>query len=210
RRWFFFFQAEDGIRDKLVTGVQTCALPIWSAFTSSAAVSAIASSPASRVVPGRTSPAVVAARNRHGTVLRSAIPVHPRPRPPPARERHGRRATVEIVTLLAVKGRENFGRGDPIQLTAHRATPVDQPGIRPEVEQPATHTPLTDERGSGREHAMQPVAAHQRPVRKQERWGDGQDVLTACSTAPRKSFSGTAPSNCTRSLMTIFGTPMTW
>src|SRR2546425_470370 len=27
--FFFFFQAEDGIRDKLVTGVQTCALPIW-------------------------------------------------------------------------------------------------------------------------------------------------------------------------------------
>src|SRR5207247_2730057 len=26
---FFFFQAEDGIRDPLVTGVQTCALPIW-------------------------------------------------------------------------------------------------------------------------------------------------------------------------------------
>src|SRR5438105_10081618 len=25
---FFFFQAEDGIRDPLVTGVQTCALPI--------------------------------------------------------------------------------------------------------------------------------------------------------------------------------------
>src|SRR2546423_7585026 len=25
---FFVFQAEDGIRDKLVTGVQTCALPI--------------------------------------------------------------------------------------------------------------------------------------------------------------------------------------
>ena len=24
----FFFQAEDGIRDDLVTGVQTCALPI--------------------------------------------------------------------------------------------------------------------------------------------------------------------------------------
>src|SRR2546425_8690197 len=29
----FFFQAEDGIRDKLVTGVQTCALPISSADT---------------------------------------------------------------------------------------------------------------------------------------------------------------------------------
>src|SRR6266487_3625197 len=26
----FFFQAEDGIRDGRVTGVQTCALPIWS------------------------------------------------------------------------------------------------------------------------------------------------------------------------------------
>ena len=28
----FFFQAEDGIRDIGVTGVQTCALPIYSAF----------------------------------------------------------------------------------------------------------------------------------------------------------------------------------
>ena len=29
RRCLFFFQAEDGIRDYKVTGVQTCALPIW-------------------------------------------------------------------------------------------------------------------------------------------------------------------------------------
>src|SRR5207247_5595865 len=28
----FFFQAEDGIRDPLVTGVQTCALPIFAHF----------------------------------------------------------------------------------------------------------------------------------------------------------------------------------
>src|SRR5207237_4945329 len=28
---FFFFQAEDGIRDSSVTGVQTCALPIFKA-----------------------------------------------------------------------------------------------------------------------------------------------------------------------------------
>src|SRR5690625_6628178 len=28
-RLSFFFQAEDGIRDGHVTGVQTCALPIW-------------------------------------------------------------------------------------------------------------------------------------------------------------------------------------
>src|SRR2546430_4375092 len=32
----FFFQAEDGIRDLTVTGVQTCALPIWPALRSSA------------------------------------------------------------------------------------------------------------------------------------------------------------------------------
>ena len=30
---FFFFQAEDGIRDRLVTGVQTCALPIFSSLS---------------------------------------------------------------------------------------------------------------------------------------------------------------------------------
>ena len=30
----FFFQAEDGIRDRLVTGVQTCALPIFPSVSS--------------------------------------------------------------------------------------------------------------------------------------------------------------------------------
>src|SRR5277367_3678697 len=30
---FFFFQAEDGIRYRDVTGVQTCALPIWAIFS---------------------------------------------------------------------------------------------------------------------------------------------------------------------------------
>src|SRR5688572_31807251 len=32
--FFFFFQAEDGIRDLTVTGVQTCALPICNSFRS--------------------------------------------------------------------------------------------------------------------------------------------------------------------------------
>src|SRR3989449_4498354 len=31
--FFFFFQAEDGIRDVAVTGVQTCALPIFGSFS---------------------------------------------------------------------------------------------------------------------------------------------------------------------------------
>src|SRR6266545_5413917 len=34
--FIFFFQAEDGIRDKLVTGVQTCALPISHAIGANA------------------------------------------------------------------------------------------------------------------------------------------------------------------------------
>src|SRR6266446_10745322 len=34
--FFFFFQAEDGIRDYKVTGVQTCALPISEAMRSAA------------------------------------------------------------------------------------------------------------------------------------------------------------------------------
>src|SRR5882762_2113715 len=32
--FFFFFQAEDGIRDSSVTGVQTCALPIFEPWMS--------------------------------------------------------------------------------------------------------------------------------------------------------------------------------
>src|SRR5258708_8775023 len=36
--FFFFFQAEDGIRDDLVTGVQTCPLPISASDTLSSIV----------------------------------------------------------------------------------------------------------------------------------------------------------------------------
>src|SRR5258708_12869725 len=37
----FFFQAEDGIRDDLVTGVQTCALPIWLPYQVEAVLGAL-------------------------------------------------------------------------------------------------------------------------------------------------------------------------
>src|SRR2546430_3863120 len=48
--FFFFFQAEDGIRDLTVTGVQTCALPISGAPRSwGAAVSAVAASASASV-----------------------------------------------------------------------------------------------------------------------------------------------------------------
>src|SRR5438309_4269771 len=49
----FFFQAEDGIRDGTVTGVQTCALPIYDAATHAAARRAWRHR--SRVFPDRTS-----------------------------------------------------------------------------------------------------------------------------------------------------------
>src|SRR5688500_20372875 len=37
----FFFQAEDGIRDYKVTGVQTCALPIWQVAIAATIVTAV-------------------------------------------------------------------------------------------------------------------------------------------------------------------------
>src|SRR2546425_5419533 len=48
--FFFFFQAEDGIRDKLVTGVQTCALPIYLGHPSYFTFFAAASLPRARAV----------------------------------------------------------------------------------------------------------------------------------------------------------------
>src|SRR5206468_7291070 len=42
--FFFFFQAEDGIRDLIVTGVQTCALPISNAQSKQEVLETIATS----------------------------------------------------------------------------------------------------------------------------------------------------------------------
>src|SRR5699024_11557322 len=59
--FFFFFQAEDGIRDRNVTGVQTCALPI---------------SPWTRL--SRRWPAPTAASPPRTSAPRSATPTSPR------------------------------------------------------------------------------------------------------------------------------------
>src|SRR5687767_15278007 len=63
---FFFFQAEDGIRDKLVTGVQTCALPIWS-------ISARAPSIALRVIITIEARDSAEGNSRHGPAGNSRI-----------------------------------------------------------------------------------------------------------------------------------------
>src|SRR6266436_8284251 len=66
--FFFFFQAEDGIRDVAVTGVQTCALPIWP-LTCSSSKSWIFSGNCSRT-PRET--AILSARDRKSTRLNSS------------------------------------------------------------------------------------------------------------------------------------------
>src|ERR1039457_6774905 len=49
--FFFFFQAEDGIRDYKVTGVQTCALPIWTPCSRTGALPACDIIPRTRGFP---------------------------------------------------------------------------------------------------------------------------------------------------------------
>src|SRR5207247_2919398 len=56
----FVFQAEDGIRDPLVTGVQTCALPIWlvrfQSLAQSSLIVNLAVASAERLEPGNYRP----------------------------------------------------------------------------------------------------------------------------------------------------------
>src|SRR2546426_12707854 len=57
--YFFFFQAEDGIRDYKVTGVQTCALPI-SASQARASTRLTCSSDRGRTIQRGTRPSTAA------------------------------------------------------------------------------------------------------------------------------------------------------
>src|SRR2546427_5991562 len=201
----------------------------WSVVTGAAAVRAVGFPPSPASDGARGRPPVVSVRDEDGRLPTSAIPVDPRARAPAARERDGGSATTEIVPFLAIEHREKLGIVQLVDLAADVADTVDQPGIAAEIDQSSADAALADERRGRREHAMQRVAAQQRPVREQEPRGFGmvragwpgllrraevlfrsrQGVSTAWSTAPRKSRSGTAPSNCTRSLITTFGTPIT-
>src|SRR5437867_7684446 len=66
----FFFQAEDGIRDRTVTGVQTCALPIWTR-TCRRRRRPHAAARARRMVGGSSSLSLVGARSEGGVQPRS-------------------------------------------------------------------------------------------------------------------------------------------
>src|SRR2546430_13530903 len=73
----FFFQAEDGIRDLTVTGVQTCALPISSAEAKSGTltVAGTLTSPTITILPTATltgNGTLIGAVNNSGTMLASS------------------------------------------------------------------------------------------------------------------------------------------
>src|SRR5690606_39532052 len=59
--FFFFFQAEDGIRDFHVTGVQTCALPIFLFLADPARCAQLCSTTRPTIFPARRSSSVLCA-----------------------------------------------------------------------------------------------------------------------------------------------------
>src|SRR5437867_6113905 len=73
---FFFFQAEDGIRDRTVTGVQTCALPIYPR-RSALAIAALGVGLSQSTVPSPTPSAAMASALRRGLWRRVACARRP-------------------------------------------------------------------------------------------------------------------------------------
>src|SRR2546430_9669866 len=75
---FFFFQAEDGIRDLTVTGVQTCALPIsvrslpWSCSTEFIRAPATTGRPRSAAASGARNTTCASPPDRKSTRLNSS------------------------------------------------------------------------------------------------------------------------------------------
>src|SRR4051794_41984594 len=96
---FFFFQAEDGIRDGRVTGVQTCALPI---------------SPSSA---------------RPGSTRSATSPSTPGPRPSPTNRRTGGGRSGKIgrascrergeISVVAASLKKKKDRGEGRETTCH-------------------------------------------------------------------------------------------
>src|SRR5256886_13440282 len=77
---FFFFQAEDGIRDLTVTGVQTCALPILGRWRSATGSSTRLATVKRRIVTSAAlSPSIT--DRRETTACTPQISAQRRPRP---------------------------------------------------------------------------------------------------------------------------------
>src|SRR5690606_15746243 len=146
----FFFQAEDGIRDFHVTGVQTCALPI--------------SRP-----PRRRSPCTDATSARHRRACaRATAPAHRRGRPPggvsaplsrAARSVHagaGARAAWANLPVWAVSGGGPVARANIWHAEGVLTVPVRQLGER----ERATVERLLDQDPYGAAQVAERVATH--------------------------------------------------
>src|SRR5438445_6977976 len=72
--FFFFFQAEDGIRDIGVTGVQTCALPILASAPSVTVRTRPVNSPRDSISAVRSRSAGLSSTSRISVVLFMALP----------------------------------------------------------------------------------------------------------------------------------------
>src|SRR5207249_8831715 len=83
--FFFFFQAEDGIRDRNVTGVQTCALPICEC--ESAACSPVVEDRRQIRIHDRASRFAFDPEDRGPRTRTAAAPGHYGRRPPRSEER---------------------------------------------------------------------------------------------------------------------------
>src|SRR2546430_3826745 len=111
RLYVFFFQAEDGIRDLTVTGVQTCALPISRDlldFPRAARGSGRCPVPSAARGKSSKSRAAVLAGGREGPSweLRRAQPT----RPPPRRALHGARRRPQLPTNTTASPPSRRGR----------------------------------------------------------------------------------------------------
>src|SRR4030042_1884082 len=145
---FFFFQAEDGIRDVAVTGVQTCALPIYSSLGRRTAGTSYQHeiAPKKRPRPYRTRPANGQASQ--GLVSRKTVyhgcgrllrhngrllcGIYPPDQPHQTRCGHLRIAQKETQTPTRsqTQTRQTAGNSDPNSLSGEILAPGKDSGTR--------------------------------------------------------------------------------
>src|SRR5437762_8901 len=108
--FFFFFQAEDGIRDTSVTGVQTCALPILSGHAGASALKIVSATVIGTVIQVRTGAGLVALTMRPG----------------------GK------TTLSGRKEPWLIGRSNGVVRNLNATSDAERPAVEPELYGPAT------------------------------------------------------------------------
>src|SRR3990167_10227893 len=108
--FFFFFQEEDGIRDLTVTGVQTCALPIFEYFDKLSPMIAIANGPIDYKTPfAFVALALSDAKADFLPIVRVLTTIK---RHRPLSVSLGTRKSLEMVGASNTVARHNWGRID--------------------------------------------------------------------------------------------------